>query len=300
MVRFALLGAAGFVAPRHLKAIHDVGGELVAACDPYDGVGILDRYFPECRYFPEFERFDRYLEKLRRAGEGIRYLSVATPNYLHDAHCRLGLRLGADVLCEKPLVISPWNLDALAQIEQETGHHIYTVLQLRLHPAVKALRQKLTQMWSEAPDRRVKIDLRYVTRRGPWYHQSWKGNPEKSGSLAMNIGVHFFDLLLWLFGSVRDSRVELREADHMSGTLDLERADVTWALSIRSCDLPPDYSGSAYRALTLDGEPFDFSSGFEDLHSEVYRQMLQGHGFGIEDARPAIELVHRIRTAPLA
>lgn len=298
MARFALVGAAGFVAPRHLKAIHDVGGELVAACDPYDGVGILDRYFPNCRYFPEIERFDRYLEKLRRAGEGIDYLSVTTPNYLHDAHCRLGLRLGADVLCEKPLVISPWNLDALAQIEQETGHRIYNVLQLRLHPAVQALHEKLDRLWSADPRRRMQVDLQYVTRRGPWYQQSWKGNPEKSGSLAMNIGVHFFDLLLWLFGACRENSVERRAADHLCGRLTLERADVRWSLSIRACDLPQDCTGSAYRQLTLDGEPFDFSTGFEDLHSEIYRQMLQGRGFGIEDARPAIALVHQIRQTP--
>ncbi len=298
MKRFALLGAAGYVAQRHLKAISEVDGTLIAACDPHDSVGILDRYFPDCRYFPEIERFDRFLEKQRRQGEGIDFLSVATPNYLHDAHCRLGLRLGASVICEKPLVISPWNLDQLAQIESECPGRINTVLQLRVHKAVQALKAELT---AHPPQGRVDVDLAYITRRGPWYHQSWKGNDEKSGSLAMNIGVHFFDLLLWLFGPLESLAVQVRTPDHLQGTLQLARANVRWKLSIRAQDLPPEAQGRpAWRQLTLNGQPFDFSTGFEDLHTVVYRDIIEGRGFGIEDARPAIELVHQIRNAPLS
>lgn len=300
MKRFAMLGAAGFVAPRHMKAIADTGNVLVAACDPYDGVGILDRYFPECRFFTEVERFDRHLEKVRRRDEPVEYISICSPNYLHDAHCRLALRVGAHAICEKPLVISPWNLDQLAQIEAESGRRIYTVLQLRLHPEVIRLREALT---SQQNRERVDVELTYITRRGPWYHISWKGRDDKSGTLAMNIGIHFFDLLIHLFGAPQQSTVHLRERDRMSGVLELEWARVRWFLSINADDLPEGYVGAgkhAYRALTMDGRDIDFSAGFEDLHTRVYEHVLAGEGFGIEDARPSIELVHQIRVADLA
>ena len=300
-LNFAMLGAAGFVAPRHMKAIHSCGGELIAACDPYDGVGILDRYFPGCRFFTEVERFDRHLEKLRRLtpSEQIQYLSVCSPNYLHDAHCRLALRAGAHAICEKPLVISPWNLDQLQQLEEEHDRRIYTVLQLRLHTAVRALKERLS-----AVGERREVVLSYITRRGQWYHHSWKGDPEKSGTLAMNIGIHFFDMLLWLFGSAQEEVVYERADGRISGCLELERARVRWYLSIDANDLPEESRAAghhAFRALNLgEGEDFDFSSGFDDLHSAVYRDIVAGGGYGVEDARPAIELVHRLRSLPLS
>lgn len=304
MNRFAMLGAAGFVAPRHMKAISDSGGTLVAACDPYDGVGVLDRHFPDCRFFTEFERFDRHLEKLRRRDEGIDYVSVCSPNYLHDAHCRLALRLGAHAICEKPLVTSPWNLDQLLQLEQDHGRRVYTVLQLRLHAAVQALKAELARGHRE----RLDVTLTYVTRRGPWYHQSWKGDPAKSGTLAMNIGIHFFDLLLWLFGPIGAGEeaiaVHHRSEAKAAGVLELPGARVRWFLSIDANDLPPGLLAKgqhAFRALDLgaEGPPFDFSTGFDDLHTKVYADILGGGGYGVEDARPSIELVHRIRQAPV-
>ena len=235
---FGMMGAAGFVAPRHMKAIQFVGGDLIGACDPYDGVGSLDRYFPECRFFTEVERFDRFLERARRKGssEAMDYLSICTPNYLHDAHCRMALRLDADAICEKPLVLSPWNLDQLEELELEYQKRIYTILQLRLHPEARRLRSLVQERSTE----RFQVKLEYVTRRGPWYHQSWKGQAAKSGGVAMNIGIHFFDLLLWLFGSVSHSSVEVREPDRVRGKLVLNRADVTWGLSIRQSDLPAE------------------------------------------------------------
>ncbi len=299
MKRFAMLGAAGYVAPRHMKAIHDTGNQLVAACDPYDGVGILDRYFPDCRFFTEVERFDRHLEKLRRRDEPVDLVSICSPNYLHDAHCRLALRVGADAICEKPLVISPWNLDQLVQIEQEHGRRIYTVLQLRLHESVRRLKQELEAQ----PDReRTEIELTYVTRRGPWYHHSWKGSPEKSGTLAMNIGIHFFDMLLWLFGEAHESVVHLREETRLAGVLELEWARVRWFLSVDIKDLPDGWLAAgkhAWRALRMGADEFDFSVGFDDLHTRVYADVLAGGGYGIDDARASIALVHDIRTREL-
>lgn len=299
MTRFALLGAAGYIAPRHLEAMHRTGSTLVAACDPYDGVGVLDRYFPDCRFFTEVERFDRHLEKLRRSDQPVDYLSIATPNYLHDAHCRLALRVRAHAICEKPLVISPWNLEQLAALESEYGRRIYTVLQLRHHPEALRLKAHLEGSRREKLD----VELTYITRRGAWYHQSWKGQDDKSGGLAMNIGIHFFDLLLWLFGPVERCAVHQRERDAMRGTLDLEWATVRWHLSIRQDDLPPGHIARglhAYRKLTTGGDAFDFSSGFDDLHTRTYAEILAGRGFGLEDARPSIALVHAIRTAPLS
>lgn len=302
MKNFAIVGAAGFVAPRHLKAIHDTKNRLLAAADPHDAVGVLDRYFPEARFFTEIERFDRFLEKRRRGPEEDRidYVSICSPNYLHDAHIRMALRAGAHAVCEKPLVINPWNLDALESIERETGRRAGTVLQLRMHPSLVALREELLSGRISLP---AEVELTYVTRRGNWYDVSWKGSEEKSGGVAMNIGIHFFDLVLWLFGPVRRSVVHLADARKMSGVLDLERARVRWFLSVDGADLPDGYLEAgrpAFRSLTLNGTEVEFSEGFTDLHTRVYEATLAGNGFGLADARPSIELVYAIRTAEVA
>ena len=299
MKNFAVIGVAGYIAPRHLAAIQETGHRLVAAVDPNDSVGILDRYSYEVRYFREIERFDRHLDKLRRGpgADRIDWVSICSPNYLHDAHIRLALRNGADVICEKPIVINPWNLDALQQLEIETGRRVYTVLQLRVHPQLIALRERLR---AQLGGRRAQVSLVYVTSRGPWYHVSWKGSEEKSGGIGTNIGVHFFDLLIWLFGKPGRSTLSDREPSRMSGQIELERADVTWFLSTDRADLPPavqEKRKPTYRLITIDGEPVEFSEGFTDLHTEVYRQTLQGQGFGIDDARASIELVSSIRSA---
>ncbi len=298
-MNFALVGAAGFVAPRHLQAIHETGNDLVAAFDPHDSVGILDKYFPEARFFTEVERFDRYLEMQRREHDdkAIDYLSVCSPNYLHDAHVRLALRLKAHAICEKPLVINPWNLDQLAELEQEYQRRVYTILQLRLLPAMQALKLKIDdQAGSSDHD----VCLTYITRRGAWYHSSWKGSEKKSGGVAMNIGIHFFDLLIWLFGEVKENVVHRSCSDKMSGFLELEKARVRWFLSIDSEDLPQDVKetgGHAYRSITLDGEEMDMTGNFADLHTESYREVLAGRGFGIEDIRSSIELVYQVRNS---
>jgi UDP-N-acetyl-2-amino-2-deoxyglucuronate dehydrogenase len=294
---FALVGAAGFVAPRHLKAIADTGNVLVAACDPHDSVGVIDQYFPESSFFTEVERFDRFLEKRRRVGEAerVHYLSICSPNYLHDAHVRLALRVGAHAICEKPLVISPWNLDQLAALEQEYGRRTYTVLQLRCLPALKELKQQLATQTE-----RAEVELTYVTARGRWYGVSWKGIPEKSGGLALNIGVHFFDLLIWLYGQPLHSQVFLSKSDKMSGVFELERARVRWFLSVDRNDLPATTRAAnktAYRSLTTNGREIEFSDGFPDLHTAVYRDVLAGGGFSIADVRPSIQLAYDIRTA---
>lgn len=298
---FALVGVGGFIAPRHLQAIHDTGHRLVAALDPHDAVVILDRYSYDVAYFREFERFDRHVEKLRRAGneDRIDYVSICSPNYLHDAHVRFALRVGADAICEKPLVLNPWNLDALQELEAETGRRVYTVLQLRLHPAIVALKRRVEA--AEGRDRRYEVDLTYVTARGNWYFASWKGDVQRSGGIATNIGVHFFDMLLWIFGPVSALEVHLSDARKMAGVLRLERATVRWFLSVDCNDVPPSavrQGKTIHRALTIDGEEFDFSRGFDDLHTAVYRDILTGGGFGIEDARPSIQLVHDLRRAP--
>lgn len=291
---FALLGAAGFVAPRHLQAIRATGNRLVAACDPHDAVGILDRYFLDAKFFTEVERFDRHLEKARRLGEAdrVHYVSICTPNYLHDAHVRLALRVNAHAICEKPLVINPWNLDQLAELERESAGRVYTVLQLRYLPQLQRLRDEVRDR-----ARRADVVLSYVTRRGPWYRISWKGSEAKSGGLPTNIGVHFFDLLQWIFGAPRTCEVHIAEPERWSGFLELERADVRWYLSTRAADLPAGPDGPpAFRSLAIDGEELEFSPGFTDLHTVVYEDVLAGGGFGIEDARPSVELAHRIRT----
>lgn len=296
---FALVGAAGFVAPRHLKAIADTGNTLLAAVDPHDSVGVIDRYFPDAAFFTEVERFDRFLEKRRRLGDAdrVHYLSICSPNYLHDAHVRLALRIGADAICEKPLVISPWNLDQLAALEVEYGRRVYTVLQLRLLPALRELKRQL----DAAPRRdRAEVVLTYITSRGRWYNVSWKGVAEKSGGLALNIGVHFFDLLIWLFGKPESNRVFMSRADKMAGVFELEHARVRWFLSVDQDDLPADIRANgktAFRSLATDGHEIEFSDGFPDLHTEVYRDVLAGGGFSIEDVRPSIQLAYDIRNA---
>lgn len=298
---FAITGVGGYVAPRHLKAIYDTGNRVVAAFDPKDSVGLLDRYSFDIRFFTEFERFDRHLEKLRRGSQDKRvdYVSICVPNYLHDAHCRLALRVGADAICEKPLVINPWNLDALQELEVEYGHHIFTVLQLRLHPRLIELRQRLQQDLSQ---HHYEIDLTYITSRGMWYHTSWKGSLEKSGGLVTNIGIHFFDLLLWLFGEVGDVRLYESNENRVRGMIEMDRASVNWFLSIDRNDLPEMVrrgQPNTFRSLTIDGEKIEFSEGFTDLHTRVYEETLNGRGFTINDARPSIELVHRIRNTPI-
>jgi UDP-N-acetyl-2-amino-2-deoxyglucuronate dehydrogenase len=294
---FAVTGVGGFVAPRHLKAIQDTGNRLVAAVDPHDAVGILDRFAFDVRFFTEFERFDRHLEKLRRgpAEDRVDYVSICSPNYLHDAHIRLALRVGADAICEKPLVINPWNLDGLQEIEHETGRRVFTVLQLRLHPDLVALKARL----DASPVRMHDVTLTYITGRGRWYNTSWKGQEERSGGVVTNIGIHFFDLLLWLFGGVENSAVSYREPNKAAGVLQLQRARVRWALSTDISDLPfaPKVGGkTTFRSIQVDGAEVEFSEGFVDLHTKVYADVLSGGGFGINDARPAIELAHQIRT----
>ena len=294
---FAVIGVAGYIAPRHLKAIKDTGNKLVTAIDPHDSVGLLDQYSFDVRFFTEIERFDRHLEKLRRGPEEkrVHYVSICSPNYLHDAHCRLALRIGANAICEKPLTINPWNLDALQLFEQESGARIYTILQLRVHPALLKLKEDLLQ---GSRNQQHDVRLTYVTSRGGWYHVSWKGSPEKSGGVATNIGIHFFDLLLWLFGDVGECRVHCSDTNRMAGFLELERARVSWFLSVDAADLPREASAAGrttYRSITIDGEEIEFTEGFADLHTRVYEKTLGGEGFGIDDARPAVELGHLIR-----
>jgi UDP-N-acetyl-2-amino-2-deoxyglucuronate dehydrogenase len=296
-LNFALIGAAGYIAPKHMGAIKATGHRLVAASDPHDSVGVLDSYFPACRFFTEIERFDRHLEKLRRHGDDSRvhYVSICSPNYLHDAHVRLALRLNANAICEKPLVINPWNLDALQELEAEHDTRVYTVLQLRHLPAVQELRDAMAASGdAETTD----IELTYVTRRGAWYDASWKTQHEKSGGLIMNIGIHLFDLLIWLFGPVQAQELHLRGERRVSGFLRLEKARVKWFLSVDGDDLPDSVraeGGYAYRSVKLNGEEFDLSPGFADLHTKVYEETLAGRGVGINDARPSVQLVYDIR-----
>jgi UDP-N-acetyl-2-amino-2-deoxyglucuronate dehydrogenase len=298
-MNFGLIGAAGYIAPKHIQAIHATGHQLVAAADPHDCVGRLDSYFPDAHFFTEIERFDRHLEKCRRKGpeDQIHYVSICSPNYLHDAHVRLALRVKANAICEKPLVISPWNLDTLEELESEHGGRVYSVLQLRLAPSLVKLREDLQQT---TPREKSDICLTYITRRGRWYDTSWKGNWEKSGGVALNIGVHFFDLLHWLFGEVEDNRLHLRGPRQMAGLLELERARVRWFLSTDTRDLPDEvarHGGYAYRSMTFDGQELEFSDGFNDLHTRVYEEILAGRGTGIKEARTAIEIVHSINYA---
>jgi len=296
---FAITGVAGYIAPRHLQAIKDTGNHLVAACDSHDSVGILDRYFQDVSFFTEFERFDRHLEKLRRNSpeNAIDYLTICSPNNLHDAHIRLALRLHADAICEKPLVLNPWNLDQLQELESETGKKVYTILQLRTHPSIIELKNKIE---NDEPNKKYDINLSYITSRGPWYRYSWKGDEAKSGGVTTNIGIHFFDMLIWLFGKVESFNVSLKQPDKMKGFIELENANVNWFLSIDKNDLPQSTKNvgqPTYRSITIDGEEIEFSGGFTDLHTKVYEEILSGNGFTIEDARPAIQLAHDIRTS---
>jgi UDP-N-acetyl-2-amino-2-deoxyglucuronate dehydrogenase len=295
--KFGLTGAAGYIAPRHMKAIKDTGSQLIAALDKNDSVGIIDSFFPDAKFFTEFERFDRHLEKERRKGNGIDYLSICSPNYLHDAHCRLGLRTGADVICEKPLVLNPWNIEALQEVESDYGRKIYNILQLRLHDSIIALKNKVD---NGDPDKIYDIDLAYFTSRGRWYHVSWKGDIYKSGGIATNIGVHFFDMLAWIFGDILKSVVHRLESDIAAGYLELERARVRWILSVNYDYLPQpalDRGMRTYRSITVEDEEIEFSGGFTELHTRSYQHILDGNGFGIEEVKNCIKTVYDIRNS---
>lgn len=295
MKRFALIGAAGYIAPRHMKAIKETGNELVASLDKHDNVGILDSYFPGSDFFTEFERFDRHLDKLRRQDKGVDYVSICSPNYLHDSHIRFALRQHAHAICEKPLVLNPWNVDALAEIEKETGKRVYTILQLRLHPAIIELRNRIL---NGPADKIYDVDLNYITSRGNWYQVSWKGDNAKSGGVATNIGIHFFDMLLWIFGDMKTVSVNELSDDTASGTMELQRARIKWFLSIDAERLPETAKANGkrtHRSLTMAGTEIEFSDGFTDLHTASYCDILSGNGFGLLDAKPSIQLVHEIR-----
>jgi len=295
MKDFALIGVAGFIAPRHLVAIKNTGNNLVAALDKVDSVGILDSYFPETNFFVEYERFDRHIEKLARNGTPIDYLSVCSPNYLHDSHIRFGLRNGASVICEKPLVLNPWNVAALEKIQNETGKKVFTILQLRHHPDIL----KLRQMVLSDPDKIFDIDLTYITARGKWYYTSWKGDINKSGGIATNIGIHFFDMLIWIFGKVAQNVVHLHTHDRAAGFLQLERARVRWFLSINKNTLPvnvKEEGGRIYRSIKIENNEIGFNDNFQNLHTKSYEAILSGNGFSLTDVLPSIELVHSIRT----
>jgi UDP-N-acetyl-2-amino-2-deoxyglucuronate dehydrogenase len=299
---FALIGAAGYVAPRHMRAIADTGNRLAAALDPNDSVGVIDSYFPEAAFFTEFERFDRHAEKLRRKGgeAAIDYVSICSPNYLHDAHMRFALRIGADAICEKLLVLNPWNLDALAELQAENGARVWNILQLRLHPSIIALKEKVAAELAQNPDKMYDIDLTYLTSRGRWYFVSWKGAQEKSGGIATNIGIHFFDMLMWIFGPVKTNIVHKSEPDTAAGYFDLAHARVRWFLSVNADYLPKEATDKGmrtYRSIQVDGEEIEFSGGFTDLHTLSYQEVLAGRGFPLEEARPSLETVYTIRNA---
>jgi UDP-N-acetyl-2-amino-2-deoxyglucuronate dehydrogenase len=299
MKNFALIGAAGYIAPRHMQAIRDTGNQLIAAMDPADSVGILDRYFDNVDFFTEFERFDRHAEMLRRKDDGqeLHHVSICSPNYLHDAHIRFALRINCDAICEKPLVLNPWNLDGLQEVEEESGKRIFNILQLRVHPEIIKLKEKSEK---EKGRKKAEIDLTYITSRGKWYFYSWKGILEKSGGVATNIGVHFFDMLMWIFGKPLLSEVHYRDERKVSGILELEHANVRWFLSLDKSDLPEQAikeGKTTYRSIRINGEEVEFSGGFTDLHTVVYRDILDGRGYGLNDVRPSIELVHQIRHA---
>ncbi|GGE00643.1 Gfo/Idh/MocA family protein [Planktosalinus lacus] len=298
MKNFALIGAAGYIAPRHMKAIKDTGNHLVAALDNFDSVGVIDSYFPNADFFTEFERFDRHISKLQYDKDvHLDYVSICTPNYLHDSHIRFALRQGADAICEKPLVLNPWNIDALQNIENETGNKIWNILQLRVHQSIIDLKNKIE---NGPKDKIYDVDLTYLTSRGNWYYTSWKGDNTKSGGIATNIGVHFYDMLSWIFGDVKENVVHLHTHDRAAGYLELERARVRWFLSINEDVLPKEVQAKGqrtYRSITIEGKELEFSGGFTDLHTRSYEDILGGKGYGLEDARQAIEIVHTIRNA---
>lgn len=297
MKNFAIIGVAGYIAPRHLRAVKDTGNNLSAAYDIFDSVGIMDSFFPDASFFTEFELFDRHLSKMRREGSGVDYVSICTPNYLHDAHIRYGLRLNADVICEKPLVLNPWNIDALAEAEKESGRRVNTILQLRLHDAIISLKNRV----AAAPkDKVFDVDLTYITSRGNWYYTSWKGDERKSGGVATNIGVHFYDMLSWVFGDVRQNIVHVSSFDRVAGILELEKARVRYFLSINADTLPAGTKAAGkrtFRSLSMEGTEVEFSDGFTELHTDSYRKIIAGDGFGLADARNAVQIVHDIRHA---
>lgn len=295
---FALIGAAGYIAPRHMKAIKESGNQLIAALDPADSVGILDQFFDDVAFFTEYERFDRHFDLLRRQDEGkeVHYVSICSPNYLHDAHIRFSLRSGAHAICEKPLVLNPWNLDSLEEIENSSEFRVYNVLQLRVHPTIRELKKQIATQNKVIG--KANVDLTYITSRGKWYFYSWKGLMEKSGGVATNIGIHFFDMLMWIFGKVQYSEVHFANEKKISGFIELENANVRWYLSIDKNDLPEnavEAGKPTYRSITVDEKELEFSGGFTDLHTVVYQEILKGNGFGIADARPSIELAYKIR-----
>ena len=298
MKNFALIGASGYIAPRHLKAIKNTNNNLLAALDRFDSVGIMDSYFPDADFFVEPERFDRHLEKLKYdKGIALDYISICTPNYLHDSHIRMALRRGADAICEKPLVLNPWNLDALLKMEKESGQRVWNILQLRLHKSIIELKKKVE---SAPKDKVFDVDLTYLTSRGNWYYSSWKGDYTKSGGIATNIGVHFYDMLSWIFGDIKENIIHVQTHDRASGYLEFERARVRWFLSINYNILPEEIKAKGqrtYRCITIEGEELEFSGGFTDLHTRVYEGILEGNGYGIDDARQAIEIVHSIRNS---
>lgn len=299
MKNFALIGAGGYVAPRHMEAIQKTGNRLVAAMDIHDSVGVLDNFFPTAAFFTEFERFDRHIDQLRRKGEGVNYLSVCTPNYLHDAHCRFGLRSDADVICEKPLVLNPWNVEALSEMEKETGRQIFTILQLRLHPEILALRQRI----DSNKEKKYNVSLRYIAARGDWYHYSWKGDEARSGGIISNIGVHIFDMLLWVFGPCSSFEINQRTAKTVSGKLDLQNALVSWTLSIDEAILPEAVRSKGirtYRSMTVDEAAVDFSDGFENLHIKSYEEILAGRGFTVGNNLAVTELMYKMRNGDKA
>jgi UDP-N-acetyl-2-amino-2-deoxyglucuronate dehydrogenase len=294
---FGIIGVAGYIAVRHLHAIKETGNNLLASLDKFDSVGRIDSYFPDSDFFVEFERFDRHFDKLKRTGTKIDYVSICSPNYLHDSHIRFALRHQAEAICEKPIVLNPWNIDALQEIENETGHKIYTVLQLRLHPKILELRDKIRN----GPKGKVyDIDMTYVTSRGNWYSISWKGDIQKSGGVATNIGIHFFDMLSWIFGDTRKNIVHISETNKAAGYLELENARVRWFLSLDYKDIPLSFKKSGkrtYRSVTVNGEEIEFSEGFADLHTLTYQEILAGRGFGLKEARQSVETAYNIRNS---
>lgn len=299
MKNFALIGAAGYIAPRHMKAIKDTGNNLIAALDPYDGIGIMDSNFPDANFFTEFERFDRFVDKWRRNNEkSIDFVSICSPNYLHDSHIRFALKSGADAISEKPLVLNPWNIDQLKVIEKETGKKIYNILQLRLHPSIIALKEKIAKELEKDPDKVYDIDLTYLTSRGKWYFISWKGNESKSGGIASNIGVHFYDMLCWIFGEVKENLVHLKTPDTNAGSFRLKNANVRWFLSVNYNYIPDHVKArglTTYRSITVNNEEIEFSGGFTDLHTRSYEEILKGNGFGLDEAYGSIHTVSTIR-----
>ena len=299
MKNFALIGAAGYIAPRHMKAIKETGNNLIAALDPYDGIGVMDSHFPEASFFTEFERFDRFVDKWHRnGGKKINYISICSPNYLHDSHIRFALRSGADAISEKPLVLNPWNIDQLKIIEKESGNRIFNILQLRLHPSIIALKEKVAQELKKDPDKIYDIDLTYLTSRGKWYFVSWKGNEAKSGGIASNIGVHFYDMLCWIFGDVEENIVHLKTAAANAGFLKLKNANVRWFLSVNYEHIPEDIKKkglTTYRSIMVDGKEVEFSGGFTDLHTRSYEEIFKGNGFGLDEAYSSISTVSTIR-----